>query len=410
MASLPTLITLPIRFSHHSAVRRLRAPVIAAAVALFAQACVSNDGGLYSGPIGGTLAATPTTVESLPGWSDDDLAGIEIAIQRQCDLVAQPGPWTRLCGEFRSARGVNLKSWVASRFRAWPILGADNVDTGLITGYYEPILTGSRSRENDRQMPIYKRPADLLRIDIPNALDPAAGTQGSRLRGRLVQDRVLPYHTRADIETKDALKGQELFWIDDPVEAFFLHIQGSGRLRLRDGTTVRVNFSDTNGHAYRPIGRVMIDRGLLPAGGANAPAIKGWLRANPQASTSVMHANPRFVFFREQAEDAIDAGPPGSLTVPLTPMRSIASDPRVIPPGSLVFMQTTHPTTNEPLQRLTVSQDTGVAIVGPVRADLFWGNGAEAEKNAGMMAARGKLWLLWPNDQETPPHRGQFER
>ena len=215
----------------------------------------------------------------------------------------------------------------------------------------------------------------------------------------------MPYYSRAEIENRGVLKGQELLWLDDPVDAFFLHVQGSGRVRLRDGSTVRMAFSDTNGLAYRPIGRVMRDRGILPADGVNAPAIKAWLRANPQSASEIMQTNARYVFFREQAEGSVDAGPAGSLTVPLTPMRSIATDPRVIPPGSLVFMQTTHPSDGMPLQRLTASQDTGVAIVGPMRADLFWGNGADAEKNAGLMQSRGRLWLLWPNDQETPPQR-----
>ncbi len=410
-----------LRGLHHSCVNALRDSVVVItlliALALSLQACASNAGGhtgalvgnLSAGsgdaPFGGTLAASPLAIESLPGWNDDDLAGVEVALERQCELLAQPGPWPRLCVEFKAQRGAALKAWIASRFQAWPVLGADNNDTGLITGYHEPILSGSRIRENGGQAAVYKRPDDLLRIEIPNALDPAAGAPSSRMRGRLVQDRVLPYYSRADIETRGVLKGQELLWLDDPVEAFFLHVQGSGRVRLRDGSTIRVAFSDTNGLPYRPIGRVMRDRGLLPVGGINAPAIKQWLRANPQSADEIMHTNARYVFFREQPEGVVDAGPAGSLTVPLTPMRSIASDPRVLPPGSLVFLQTTHPATQLPLQRLTISQDTGVAIVGPVRADLFWGNGSDAERNAGLMQSRGRLWLLWPVDQETPPHR-----
>ena len=397
-----------LRSLHHSRDANWRNPVLMLLLVIGMQACASQAGGTslnVDARYGGALADTPLAVETLPGWSEDDLVGVESALERQCELLAQPGPWPRLCIEFRAQRGPDLKAWIASRFKAWPVLGADNNDLGLITGYYEPILTGSRVRENDSQAPVYKRPNDLLRIEIPNAQDPAAGAASSRMRGRLVQDRVLPYYSRAEIETRGVLKGQELLWLDDPVDAFFLHVQGSGRVRLRDGTTVRVAFSDTNGLPYRPIGRVMRDRGLLPADGVNAPAIKAWLRANPQSAAEIMQTNARYVFFREQAEGAIDVGPAGSLTVPLTPMRSIASDPRVIPPGSLVFMQSAHPSTGQPLQRLTVSQDTGVAIVGPLRADLFWGNGADAEKNAGLMQSRGRLWLLWPNDQETPPQR-----
>lgn len=344
-----------------------------------------------------TITAMAITPNQLPGWSNDDLAGLETAISRQCELTAPPAPWPRLCAEFRQQRAT-LRPWIESRFRAWPLLGVDQSDSGLVTGYYEPILTGSRVRENSRQVPLYKRPTDLLRIELPANNEPA----GNRLRGRLIQDRVVPYYTRAEIETRGVLDGQELIWLDDPVEAFFLQVQGSGRVLLRNGQRIRVVFHETNGHPYRAIGRVMADRGLLPADGITAPAIKSWLRANPSSAAEVLHQNPRYVFFREQPEGAADAGPPGSLAVPLTPLRSIASDPRVVPPGSLVYMNTRHPATQAEMNRLMVSQDTGVAIVGPIRADVFWGNGVDAEQNAGLMQSRGRMWLLWPADMEPP--------
>lgn len=386
----------------HKIPAKLAAAFIAASALA---ACVSTELTV----IGGTLAATSIAPDSLPGWSADDLAGMDAAIQRQCDLIAPPGPWLRLCAEFAQQRS-DLKPWIAKRFKAWSVLGRDNTDAGLITGYYEPILSGSRGKENDRQAPLYKRPTDLVRIDIPSSQDPAASTASSRLRGRLLQDRVVPYYTRAEIDSRGVLNGQELIWLDDPIDAFFLHIQGSGRVKLRDGSTIRVVFGDTNGHSYRPIGRVMVDRGHLAQGDVSAQTIKRWLRDNPQQAPDVMNANPRYIFFREQAEGAPDLGPPGSLTVPLAPLRSIASDARVIPPGSLVFMQTTHPSTRQPMERLMISQDTGIAIVGPVRADVFWGNGEDAEKNAGLMQEKGRLWLLWPDDQEAPPHRSLGDR
>lgn len=269
------------------------------------------------------------------------------------------------------------------------MLGREARVEGLVTGYYEPILTGSLVREHDRQVPVYGRPPDLLRLD------------GDR-RARMVDGRQTAYYTRAEIETGQILRGQELLWIDDPVEAFFLQVQGSGRVRLRDGRMMRVAFVDTNGHAYVPIGRVMRERGLLPADGVNAPAIKAWLRANPQAAAEIMQANPRYVFFRLLPDSQPERGPTGSLNVPLTPMRSIASDPRIIPPGALVYLSTRHPGTGGALDRVVVSQDTGAAIVGPIRADLFWGNGAQAELNAGLMQSPGRFWLLWPKGLPLP--------
>jgi membrane-bound lytic murein transglycosylase A len=356
----------------------------------------------------------PVAPDALPGWQDDTLDGLAIAIVRQCAMRTPPAPWTGLCAEFAALprpaadappAGEVLRAWIAQRFDAWPLRDARGGTEGLITGYYEPLLTGSRRRESTTQTPLYARPPDLLTIDLAGVEPRLAGM---RLRGRLQGQRVVPYHSRGDIETARPLTGQELVWVDDPVDAFFLEIQGSGRVRLRDGTTLRVGYADQNGHPYRAIGRTLIERGALRAEEVSAPAIRRWLRDNPGEAASVMRTNPSVVFFREldppppPRAGEPEAGPPGSLGVPLTGMRSIAVDRSVVPLASLVWIDTAHPLEGTPLRRAMAAQDTGGAITGSIRADFFWGFGDVAERAAGEMRARGRLWLLWPRG-ETPP-------
>lgn len=325
-------------------------------------------------------------VDALPGWREDSLAHLHEALARQCTLRQAPPPWPALCAELPAPAA--LKAWIADRFAAWP-LARDDGAAGLLTGYYEPVLQGSRRRDRPGQVPLYRRPPDLV----------AAG-DGTRLqrRGGTLQ----PYPARDQIETGTALAGQELAWLDDPVEAFFLQIQGSGRIRLRDGSQMRIGYADHNGHPYFAIGRELVARGALEPGAVDADAIKAWLRANPAEADAVMRRNPRYVFFRELPPG--DAGPPGSLAVPLTPMRSVATDPAHVPPGALLYIDSTRPDDGTPLRRLTVSQDRGAAIVGAARADLFWGSGEEAGRLAGLTRQPARMWLLWPKGS-TPPGR-----
>ncbi|MFT4103304.1 MAG: MltA domain-containing protein [Burkholderiaceae bacterium] len=351
------------------------------------------------------LAEAPIAPDSLPGWqADTQWRSLSEAIDRQCALKSPPVPWPSLCEDWRARRG-DPRDWIRERFVAWPLRGADDRPLGLLTGYYEPLLRGSSTRESAAQVPLYRRPADLLRIDVTD--------QGQRfaagptpLRGRLDGDRVVPYPTRAEIESSQALQGQELLWLDDPVDAFFLQIQGSGRVRLRDGRTVRVGYAEHNGQPYRAIGRVLVERGAMRAGQVDAESIKAWLRRHPDAAGEVMRSNPRYIFFRELPPAPDGAGPPGSLGVPLTPMRSIATDPRRVPAGALMYVDSVVPGSGEPLQRLVLSQDTGAAIVGPVRADLFWGFGDEAERRASATREPLRLWLLWPRELGRPAPAG----
>lgn len=339
-----------------------------AAAALVAGGCGAPSPGPSCAPIasaatkaGATLAPT-----ALPGWAADDLDGLAAALARQCALAAAASAWPALCRD-RPATGPALKAWIERRMLAEPLVADDGRPAGLITGYHEPELAGSRVRTSPAQVPLYRRPPDVI-----VSMRPA----------------------RSAIEQGTLLAGHELAWVDDPVEAFFLQVQGSGRLRLRDGSVMRVGYAGDNGLPYHAIGRTLVDRGALSAGQVDAPAIKDWLRAHPADAAQVMRTNPRYVFFRELPPAGADEGPPGSLGVALTPLRSVAVDPARIAPGSLLYLATTHPADGRPLERVVVAQDTGAAIRGTVRADLFWGAGPQAALAAGTMKQAGRLWLL----------------
>ncbi len=296
-------------------------------------------------------------------------------------------PWPALCADLPPPQA--LKDWIATRFSAWP-LARDDGRPGLLTGYYEPVMSGSREREHAGQVaavPVTGRPGARPRAARACRRAPAAARCRPTRRARRSRAAAL-------------LAGQELVWVDDPVEAFFTHVQGSGRVRLRDGSTLRVGFADHNGQPYYAIGRELVARGALAAGAVDADAIKHWLRANPGEADAVMRSNRRYVFFRELPDG--DQGPPGSLGVALTPMRSVATDPAHVPPGALLFIDSTRPDDGTPLRLAVVSQDRGAAITGPVRADLFWGSGDEAGRLAGRTRQPARIWLLWPKDMARP--------
>lgn len=394
------------------------AGIIACALALMA-GCAPGGPGRSSIP--SPASQSPAALSQLPGWAGDGLQGLAAAVARQCDLKTPPAPWSRLCNDFRAlgpAPAIGqaaLRQWLETRFQAWPLQDAQGSRQGLITGYYEPLLTGSRVRESAAQVPLLAPPADLLTIDL-TAVEPRLA--GMRLRGRLQGTRVVPYDSRAQMDARlvNGMSGEALVWVDDPIDAFFLEIQGSGRVKLRDGQFMRVGYAEQNGHPYRAIGRSLVERGALSLESVSAQSIKDWLRANPAQATELMQTNPSMVFFRElppigdrHGDDTAPPGPPGSLGVPLTPLRSIAVDPRAVPPGSLVWLDTTHPLKTTPLRRVMAAQDTGGAITGAVRADVFWGFGEEAGRGAGQMKSRGQLWVLWPRG-EAPPPAAQLSR
>ena len=337
--------------------------------------------------------------EDLPGWGEDDLSAAWPAFLLSCKGMAGKREWPLwrpACDEAATLDGkdnTSLRRFFESRFQPYLLTNPEGMTEGLITGYYEPLLKGSRQRGKLYPFPIFGVPDDLLTIDLSEVVPEL---KNYRLRGRLQGRRVVPYWSRAELVAReDNLKAKALAWVEDPIELFFLQIQGSGRIKLPDGGVVRVGYGDQNGHPYQSIGRVLIERGELKAEQASMQGIQAWARANPAKVNEVLNANPSYVFFRELDLPA-NEGPIGALGVPLTPERSIAVDQRSTPLGAPVFLSATRPNSNQPLRRLMLAQDTGGAIKGVVRADFFWGYGPEAGAMAGKMKQSGQMWVLLP--------------
>lgn len=283
-------------------------------------------------------------------------------------------------------------------FSPWRATNPDGSESGLITGYYEPLLRGSKVRSERYRYPLYTRPDDLVSVELA-ALYPELANR--RLRGRVQGNKLVPYYSRGEIEiAQSPLTGRELLWVDDIIDLFFLQIQGSGMVKLESGEQVHIGYADQNGQPYQSIGKLLIDRGELTSETASMQGIKDWARRNLDKLRDLLNSNPSYVFFRELQNGL--PGPLGALGVPLTAERSIAVDPRYIPLGAPVFLSTTLPNSNKPLQQLMLAQDTGGAIKGSVRADFFWGAGFEAGRQAGAMKQHGRMWVLLPKDFQLP--------
>ncbi len=306
----------------------------------------------------------------------------------------QGAAWRRVCEQAKGSSADHARQFFETRLKPYAILAADGKADGLVTGYYEPLLRGSRLPANGFNQPVRGVPDDLLTIDLASLFPEL---KNKRVRGRLEGNKVVPYWTRAEIAARgDTPPSRTLLYVDDPVELFFLQVQGSGRVKLTDGSVVRLNYGEHNGHPYQSIGRVLVERGELKLEEASMQGIQAWSRANPERLNELLNSNPSYVFFRE-APDSQD-GPPGALGVPLRAERSIAIDPRAVPLGAPVFLATTRPNSSRAMNRLVMAQDTGGAIKGAVRADFFWGFGKDAGELAGRMKQTGKMWILWPID------------
>lgn len=351
-------------------------------------------------PVVAAPALQPVAWDAVAGWGEDDIAQVREAFAQSCAALKTQPAWQKPC-QTAATQPADTAAWrqfFETGFTPYQVTNPDGGVQGLITGYYEPLLFGSRTPDARYRFPLYTVPDDLLVVDL-SAVYPEL--KNMRLRGRLQGNKVIPYFNRAEIENGPApVKGRELFWVDDPIELFFLQIQGAGRIALPTGEMARVGYADQNGHPYRSIGKVLIERGELTADKASMQGIKNWAQQRPDKLAELLNSNPSYVFFRELPNTP--NGPPGALGVPLTAGRSVAVDPRSIPLGAPVFLATTWPNNSKPLNRLMMAQDTGGAIRGSVRADFFWGFGPDAGKQAGGMKQSGRMWLLWPKDQPLP--------
>jgi len=323
----------------------------------------------------------PSEFSELPGWGADRPSEVMPALRQSCIRPAEG--WARFCEDLRNLKPADdmvQRFWLESRLRVFRIESPEGDTAGLLTGYYEPLFEATRKPAANRRVPLHALPADLA----------------SRK----------PYWTRQQLDNLPAaqasVKGRELAWLEDPLDALVLQIQGSGRLRITepDGSSrlIRLAFAGHNDQPYKSVGRWLIEQGELKASEASWPGIKDWARRNPARINEMLWQNPRTVFFREEPLPDPSIGPKGAQGVPLTPGRSIAVDPQSVPYGSLVWVDSTEPLSTRPLQRLVVAQDTGSAITGAVRADFFWGWGDEAESQAGRTRQALRSWVLWPRE------------
>lgn len=339
----------------------------------------------------------PAEWSALNGFDEDDLVAAWPALLRSCGALKNRDAWQNACSaafQLGTPDNRTIRKFLIEYFKPYQASNSDNTDTGLITGYYQPELKGSRTRTERYRYPLYSRPDDLVSVELGSVYPELAGR---RLRGKIGGSKLMPYYSRGEIDIIESpLIGKELLWVDDVVDLFFLQIQGSGIIDLENGERLPVGYADQNGHPYQSIGRVLIDRGELTPDKASMQGIKDWGRRNPDKLRELLNTNPSYVFFRELPGGL--PGPLGALGVPIAAERSIAIDPRYIPLGAPVFLSTTYPNSSQPMRRLVVAQDTGGAIKGAVRADFFWGAGFEAGRQAGGMKQQGRLWVLLPKE------------
>lgn len=360
---------------------------------------------------GAPLSLKPARFADLSGWQTDDLRGFMRAYNTSCARIlkkspadkfaSEPafgtyGPWQEACRKGASVNGNDtaaVRSFIEQNFNV-VAASAGPEREGLFTGYYESTLSGSRTRHGAYQHPLLARPKDLVMVELGDFRDEL---KGQRIAGRVLDGKLKPYESRAQIVSGAMPNPVPLVWLDDKRDAFFVQVQGSGTVHLNDGSQMRVGYDGQNGHPYYAIGRELVKRGIYKKEDVSMDSIRSWLEQNPAQADELMNTNPSYVFFREMPASGKEAGPQGGEGVMLTAGRSLAIDRSKLPYGFPVYLSAQYQDeTGRPLNRLMMAQDTGGAIRGAVRGDVFWGSGATAEKMAGPMKARGVYYFLLP--------------
>ena len=353
-------------------------------------------------PTSPTATAAPRYVASswqaLPAWSQDELVKGFQAWRNGCARLQKNPIWSPICQDAANVALTTpvIRQFLQTRLTPYQLQNPDQSTTGLITGYYEPIYAGSLMQTHTANQAVYGPPRDMITVALDSVYPEL---KGKRLRGKVLGNKLVPFADRAEI-VKNGVNAPVLAWLNDPMDVQFLQIQGSGRVQLSNGEQLRLGYADQNGRPYKPVGRWLVEQGLLPASEVSMQTIRAWAKANPKRVDELLNSNPSYVFFRTLP--ASNDGPIGSLGVPLTAAYSIAIDPNTVPLGSMVFIATTRPDNAGGIHRLVAAQDTGGAIRGSVRADFFWGTGDAAGELAGEMKQSGSLWLLWPKGQALP--------
>lgn len=356
-------------------------------------------------PPAGRFMLSRQSFSSLPGWSTNDPRAALAAFRRSCASLEKLAPaeamggagyagtvgdWRAACSAAPHAQSSagSARAFFETWFTPVAVIAAQTSD-GLFTGYYEPELAVSRVRHGPYQTPIYGLPKDLITAEL-GLFKPALA--GQKISGRVVGKTFVPYATRGEIDAEGLEQAPILVYGSDPVQVFFLHIQGSGRARFDGGRFERIAYAGQNGRPYTPIGRALIAAGDIERADMSMQAIRAWLTAHPRAGRAMMERDQSFVFFKEEPIGDSALGPKGSEGVALTPGASLAVDEHLHPLGAPVYIATDAPV----LHRLLVAQDTGGAIKGAVRGDVFWGFGSKAEATAGAMTAHGHMYVLLP--------------
>lgn len=343
--------------------------------------------------------------DDLLGWRESNAKAALAAFRLSCGALAKKaasdemggagyagtvGDWVEACNQLSSAS--NAREFFERNFTPFAVVAAGK---GLFTGYYEPELRASRVKHGAYQIPVFGLPSDLVSVDLGKFRDEWKGEQ---IAGRIEGHKLMPYATRAEIDAHGLSNAPVLFYADDPIAVFFLHIQGSGRVVFDDGSRARVGYGGKNGRPYTAIGRTLIERGALTKNSVSMPAIRAWLKAHPEDARTVMQTNQSYTFFVLLPAGEAAQGSKGTEGVPLTGGASLAVDNRIHPLGVPLFLVTTLPgKTPKPFHQLLIAQDTGGAIRGAVRGDIYWGTGADAERLAGTMKSDGALFVLLPN-------------
>ena len=373
-----------------------------------------------------TVIYSPVDIGELAGWSQDSVQQALPAIRRSCAVLAtktdayigagpiarRPAAWINACAALEQVGDgdADLRNVLTQNFTPYRVAlsradGTTPDDTGLFTGYYEAELHGSLSRGGNYQIPIYAVPRNLVSVNLKDFINDPPGNLPGSLVGRVDNNQMKPYYTREEIDGLNVIADQAdvLAWADDPVAVNILHIQGSGRVLMPDGQTLRLGFAASNGRMFRPLSAILRQANVLPQGSPMSMiTIRDWLRQHSDQATDLMNKNARYIFFRKLNLASNDDGPIGAQGVPLTAGRSLAVDPRFIPLGIPLWLDTIDPD-GAPIQRLMVAQDVGSAILGPVRGDIFWGHGEDNFQKAGRMRHQGKYFLFIPRPLAQPP-------
>ena len=377
------------------------------AVAIFLYGCAG--GPVTTGQKSGPLRLTAGSFSDLPHWNQEDFKDLAQAYNRSCNRILKKDSqklfgvnekfgraqeWQISCRKFKKINSNNAKSvrqFFEQNFIPHKVTAGPNAE-GLFTGYYEASLKGSRTRKGPYQYPLRARPDDLVMVQLGDFREEL---KGQRIAGRVKGGRLKPYETHAEILAGELPKAQDkaLLWVDSPIDAFFIQIQGSGVVALDDGSVVRVGYAGQNGHPYYAVGRELVKRGALRKDEVSLQSIRQWMLDHPDQAQDLMTTNKSYVFFREVE----GKGPEGGEGVVLTAMRSLAIDRSIIPYGMPVWLNAENPNPDaKAINRLMVTQDTGGAIRGAVRGDFFWGYGSAAENLAGKMKSKGRYWFLLP--------------